>query len=180
MTSAAFIPKASSRPAAKVALVARPKKSTSIWVRLTKESHTGYADLYIMPSIDRSVLVKKRAPSNMVFVISKDMNIPKDRFVQIMGLSRATVARKMASKTDLSVNESERLVGIAKLIGQVETMVNQSGATDGFKPAEWFGEWIEQPAAAFGGIKPEELLDTSDGREAVAKLLSQMQSGAYA
>ena len=28
--------------------------------------------------------------------------------------------------------------------------------------------------------KPEDFLDTSDGREAIGKLLAQMQSGAYA
>ena len=116
----------------------------------------------------------------MVGVISKEMDMSKDRFVRIMGLSRATVTRKMANKADLSVDESERLVGLAKLIGQVETIVKQSGNPVGFKPAKWFSEWIEQPAAALGGRMPEELLDTSDGREAVAKLLAQMQSGAYA
>ena len=80
----------------------------------------------------------------------------------------------------MSVDGSERLVGLAKLIGQVETIVKQSGKPVGFKPAKWFSEWIEQPAAALGGHMPADLLDTSDGREAVAKLLAQMQSGAYA
>ncbi|MGH8760686.1 MAG: antitoxin Xre-like helix-turn-helix domain-containing protein [Burkholderiales bacterium] len=180
MTTATSFPKAAALRAAKAALVARPQKSTSIWARLTKDSHTGYAALYVMPPIDRAVLVKKGAPSNMVGVISKEMDMSKDRFVRIMGLSRATVTRKMANKADLSVDESERLVGLAKLIGQVETIVKQSGNPVGFKPAKWFSEWIEQPAAALGGRMPEELLDTSDGREAVAKLLAQMQSGAYA
>jgi putative toxin-antitoxin system antitoxin component (TIGR02293 family) len=164
----------------RTALAGRLKKGVFAWERLEKGSHTGYADLYVMPPMDRALLVKKGAPSHMVGVISKEMDMTKDRFVRIMGLSRATVTRKMANKTDLSADESERLVGLAKLIGQVETIVKQSGESAGFKPAKWFGEWIEQPAAALGGRKPEELLDTADGREAVARLLAQMQSGAYA
>lgn len=175
-TSTGKIPLLPSR----AALAGRQKKGVFAWERLEKSSHTGYADLYVMPPMDRAVLVKKGAPSNMVGVISREMDMTKERFVRIMGLSRATVTRKMANKTDLSADESERLVGLAKLIGQVETIVKQSGEPAGFKPAKWFGEWIEQPAAALGGRKPEELLDTADGREAVARLLAQMQSGAYA
>ena len=104
----------------------------------------------------------------------------RDRFVSLIGLPRGTVTRRISQNEDLTVDESERLVGLAKLIGQVETIVKESGNPEGFNPAKWFSEWIEQPVAALGGRKPEELLDTSDGREAVSRLLSQMQSGAYA
>ena len=153
---------------------------STIWSDFSNRNHHGYAALYGMPSIERAALVKNGAPSNMVDLISKEMAMTKDRFVQITGLSRATVTRKIANKTHLSVDESERLVGLAKLIGQVETIVQQSGNPDDFNPAKWFGEWMEQPATALGGRKPEDLLDTSDGRDAVSKLLAQMQSGAYA
>jgi len=34
--------------------------------------------------------------------------------------------------------------------------------------------------AALGGLCPQELLDTADGREALATLLLQAQSGVYA
>ena len=180
MTIATFSSKVAAARASKSALAVRQPKFASVWSSFSKASHTGYADLYGMPSIERAGLVKAGAPSSLVIVISKEMDMSKDRFVQIVGLSRATVARKIANKADLSVDESERLVGLAKLIGQVETIVKQSGNPVGFKPARWFSEWIEQPAAALGGRKPEELLDTSDGREAVAKLLAQMQSSAYA
>ena len=133
-----------------------------------------------MQPVDRADLVKRRAPSRMVVVISKDMEMSRDRFVSIIGLPRGTIARRISKNENLSVDESERLVGLAKLIGQIETIVKQSGNPQGFSAAKWFSEWIEQPVAAFGGRKPEELLDTSDGREAVSRLLAQMQSGAYA
>ncbi len=116
----------------------------------------------------------------MVNVISREMDITKDRFVRIIGLPRATVTRKIANKASLSADESERLIGLAKLIGQVEAIVSATGAPAGFKPAKWFGEWISLPLPALGGRRPEDLLDTADGRELVSKLLAQMQSGAYA
>lgn len=169
--------KSSTKP--KVTPASKTELAT-IWTAFSNRNHHGYAALYGMPSIERATLVKNGAPSNMVDLISKEMAMSKDRFVQITGLSRATVTRKIANKAHLSVDESERLVGLAKLIGQVETIVQQSGNSDGFNAAKWFGEWMEHPAAALGGMKPETLLDTSDGRDAISKLLSQMQSGAYA
>lgn len=172
--------KASARREGKIAPIDSAPLLYSIWSSLAQDSQQGYVDLYEMPLIERAGLVKSGVPSLMVGVISAEMDITKERFVRMMGLPRATVARKIANKSDLSVDESERLVGIAKLIGQVETIVKQSGNPEGFRAGKWFSEWISEPAAALGGRKPEDLLDTADGREAIAKLLAQMQSGAYA
>lgn len=162
------------------ALVGMGASDKGVWPSLMKLKNTGYHVFYDMRPVDRAGLVKSGVPSRMVGLISTDMGMSKDRFVKITGLSRATTNRKIASKTDFSVDESERLVGLIKLIGQVESIVRESGVPEGFKAAKWFSDWIEQPAPALGGLKPEELLDTSDGREAVSKLLSQIQSGAYA
>ena len=148
------------------------------WVSFSK--HGAFAEIFVMANLDRAALVKTGAPAKIVRVISDEMDISKDRLVRITGLTRATVNRKIASKASLSADESERVVGLAKLIGQVETMVTESGNTEGFKPAKWFAEWIARPVPALGGRKPEEFLDTSDGREAVSQLLARMQSGVYA
>ena len=50
---------------------------------------------------------------------------------------------------------------------------------DEFEPAEWFAQWLETPAGVLGGLTPEELITTVDGREVLAGLLGQMQTGAY-
>ncbi len=155
-------------------------KKTKLWRKLSRPGTVGFTDIFGMPSLDRADLVKRGAPSVMVNVISKEMEITKERFVHIVGLPRATVTRKIANKADLSADESERLVGLAKLIGQVQASVEEAGAPEGFKPAKWFAEWISQPLPALGGRRPEDLLDTADGRELVSKLLAQMYSGAYA
>jgi len=39
------------------------------------------------------------------------------------GLARSTVERKIAARGMLSESESEKLVGISRLIGQVQAMV---------------------------------------------------------
>ena len=53
-------------------------------------------------------------------------------------------------------------------------------APDDFDAARWFARWMADPVPALGGVAPQELLDTADGREAVSTLLYQMKSGVYA
>lgn len=136
--------------------------------------------IYDMQPIARVSLVKAGAPSSLLSSLSRGMDVPKDRLIKILGLSKSTVARKIAGQAAFSVGDSEKIVGLVKLVGQVEKMVMESGRPKGFDSAEWFGRWIEQPESALAGRKPSDLLDSSDGREAVSRLLAQMQSGAYA
>ena len=49
---------------------------------------------------------------------------------------------------------------MAKLIGQVQAMIEESGDAEGFEAADWFARWLEGPLPAFGGQRPTELLDT--------------------
>ena len=44
-----------------------------------------------------------------------------------VGLARSTVERKLAARGRLSEAESEKLVGLSRLIGQVDAMVRASG-----------------------------------------------------
>ena len=80
----------------------------------------------------------------------------------------------------MGISEREKVLGLSKLIGQVQAMVAESGDPEGFDAAKWFAAWMVEPSPALGGRKPEDLLETADGREAVSRLLGQMQSGAFA
>lgn len=84
------------------------------------------------------------------------------------------------AKPSLYLTKCEHREGVAKLIGQVKGIANESSTRQDFAPAEWFARWINEPAPALGGVLPADLLETADGREAVSCLLAQMQSGAYA
>lgn len=59
-------------------------------------------------------------------------------------------------------------------------MVRESGAPDGFNASDWFAGWVTSPLPALGGERPIEYLDTWDGRVVISRLLTKMQSGAYA
>lgn len=138
------------------------------------------ASLYAFDAIERIEMVKEGLPANLLVLVSEDMAIPKDKLYTTIGLARATVNRKLREQQVLSQDESERVLGIARLVGQVSTMVKESGNPRGFNAAKWVARWLDQPQPALGGKRPAELMDTADGRSIVSDLVARMQSGAYA
>lgn len=75
--------------------------------------------------------------------------------------------------------EDARALGIACLIAQVQTMVNESGNPEGFDAAKWVGRWIDRPLPALGGQRPAEMMDTPDGLALLSNIVACMKSGAY-
>ena len=141
----------------------------------------GQGGAYHLSALERVRLVKQGVPARTVQEMSAAMGLPRDQLMRVVGLARSTVERKIAARGLLSAGESERLMGLSRLIGQVDAMVTESGQRPAdFDAARWFAAWMGQPVAALGGLCPQELLDTADGREVLATLLLQMQSGAYA
>jgi uncharacterized protein (DUF2384 family) len=69
---------------------------------------------------------------------------------------------------------------MAKLVGQLEAIVEESGEPEGFDAAAWMSRWLREPVPALGGARPIELMDTMEGQALVSAVLSQIQSGAYA
>jgi putative toxin-antitoxin system antitoxin component (TIGR02293 family) len=138
------------------------------------------ASLYPFDAIERVEMVKEGVPARLLVLISEDMAIPKDKLCMTIGVARATVNRKVREQRMLSQDDSERVLGIARLVGQVSTMVKESGRPEGFDPAKWVATWLDRPQPALGGKRPAELMDTADGRGIISDLIARMQSGAYA
>jgi putative toxin-antitoxin system antitoxin component (TIGR02293 family) len=108
------------------------------------------------------------------------MAIPKELLYKNLRLPRSTIDRKLRANEKLSPEHSERVIGLERLIGQVEAMVQESGDGTAFDAHVWLGDWLESPLPALGGARPGEYLDTMQGQDMVSSLLAQMQSGAYA
>jgi len=130
--------------------------------------------------LDRIALIRGRVPAAYVVALTQSMQIPRERLYSTLRLARATMDRKIQKRQLLSQEESERILAVARLIGQADTLVQESGDPLGFDAPRWTAEWLQHPHPALGGRTPGELLDTSDGRALVDDLLAQQQSGAYA
>ena len=144
------------------------------------------AQTYLLSPVERAQRVKQGVPARELVAMSQAMGLPREQLMRALGLARSTVERKIAQRGTLSQPEGERLIGLERLIGQVDAMVRDSAADDAangaadFDAARWFARWMAEPVAALGGMAPQDLLDTADGREAVSTLLLQIQSGVYA
>ena len=109
------------------------------------------------------------------------LRVTIDRNLTIVDAEAASDAVPYPGFCETIVPAYKKLVGLSRLIGQVDAMVRESGeAPVGFDAARWFAAWMGEPVAALGGLRPQQLLDTADGREALATLLLQMRSGVYA
>ena len=139
-----------------------------------------YRQLYDFGRVDRIDLVKQGVPARLLTLLASDMHVPRERLYLWLGIARTTANRKLKAGETLNQDESERALGVARLIGQVQKIMSESGDVADFDAAGWTAVWLAEPNAALGHRTPGEFMDTSDGRALVAGLIAQMQSGAYA
>ena len=139
-----------------------------------------YAEIYLAAPFKRVEIIKKGISVFVLHQTIKEMGLTNEQTFQMLNFPRSTVGRKMAAKKTLTTEQSERFIGLQRLIGQVELMVQQSGTAVGFDAAKWAAHWLKQPSAALGGKQPADFMDTVQGQAIVSDLLAQMQSGAYA
>jgi putative toxin-antitoxin system antitoxin component (TIGR02293 family) len=140
---------------------------------------TDFRQVFEADAMERLRFVKLGVPARVVDVMARRMAVPKEKLVGTLGLARATIDRKARENKPLSADESSRVLGMARLVGQVQAMVEESGRPAGFNAAEWVARWLEQPLPALGGQRPAELMDTPEGQGIVFQLVARMQSGAY-
>lgn len=88
-------------------------------------------------------------------------------------------ASKAREDKPVSAAEESRVLAMASLTAQVQTMIEESGNPEGFNAAKWVARWIDRPLPALGGQKPVELMGTPDGRALLHNIVARMQSGSY-
>lgn len=138
-----------------------------------------FSELFKLEPLDAVELVKLGIPARFLVRISQSMGRSVRQVAPLFCLAPSTAARKVKANATFSVNESERVLGLARLIGQVEVNAEESGHSEGFSAAKWVSGWLSRPATALGGRRPYEFMDTADGRRLVSELVSRMQSCAY-
>ncbi len=130
--------------------------------------------------LERINMIRRGIPASDVKRMFTDITLPQGRGFKALNLSTATVNKKAKNGETLSSGESERIVGFAKLVGQLEAMIQDSGDPTNFDGRAWMARWLTEPLPAFGGIAPADLVDTMEGQGLVSAALAKIQSGAYA
>ena len=79
-----------------------------------------FTRIYRLPPPEKIAALRRGVSASQVGILSAIMHISKDTLTSTLGLSRATVSRKVLSDQTLSQDESERVLGVQALIGQVQ------------------------------------------------------------
>jgi len=146
----------------------------------TEDTPFRFVDLYRASPFDRISFIKQGVPARNVKLLSVYLHFDQSVMFEALNLKTATVNRKAVRDEKLSIEDGERVVGLAKLVGQLEAMLEDAGSEAGFDALAWMSRWLREPLPALGGGRPIDLLDTMEGQAVVSRALSQIQSGAYA
>jgi putative toxin-antitoxin system antitoxin component (TIGR02293 family) len=138
-----------------------------------------YLKVYRASPLERISWIKRGIPAAEAKRLFVDLLIGQGVGFKALNLSTATVNRKAKQGKILSREESERVVGFAKLVGQLEAMIEESGDPTGFDARAWMARWLTEPLPAFGGARPADLIDTMEGQAMVSSALAMLQSSAY-
>lgn len=139
-----------------------------------------YLKVYRAEPTERIQIVKKGIGAWVAKSLVADLAFEQGSFFIALNLSTATVNRKVARKESLAADEGERVVGVAKLVGQLQAIVEESGDSADFDSRAWVSGWLREPLPALAGARPLDLLDTMEGQGLVSNALARVQSGAYA
>jgi putative toxin-antitoxin system antitoxin component (TIGR02293 family) len=140
---------------------------------------TDFLEAFQADAMERVRIVKRGVPAGVIDTMARRMGMPKEKLIKTLGLARATIDRKARDSKPLSPDEGSKVLGMARLVGQVQAMVDESGEPAGFDAAAWLAGWLDRPLSALGGQRPAELMDTAEGQGLVSQLVARMQSGAY-
>jgi putative toxin-antitoxin system antitoxin component (TIGR02293 family) len=167
--------------AAKAAIPAASKRNpTAAASAKAKPPPLSYIAVWRATPLERIDMIRRGVPASEAKRIFAELAIGQGVGFKALNLSTATVNKKAKQGDTLSPEESERIVGFAKLVGQLEAMIQDSGEPSNFDARAWMARWLTEPLPAFGGARPADLVDTMEGQGLVSAALAKMQSGAYA
>ena len=138
-----------------------------------------YLAVYRASPLERIAMIKRGVRAADAKQVIADLVIAQGAALRALKLSQAAVSKKAKQGQTLPPDASELVIGLARLVGQVEAIVQESGNARGFDATAWMSRWLNEPLAALGGMRPIDLMDTMEGQGVVSNALAQMQSRAY-
>jgi len=102
-------------------------------------------------------------------VLRSSLDLPAERLFPILGISKATLHRRMATGR-LGPAESDRVVRFARLMGK---------AVEVFESVPNARLWLTSPQVGLGGAVPLEYAETEVGAREVDDLLGRIEYGVY-
>jgi putative toxin-antitoxin system antitoxin component (TIGR02293 family) len=128
----------------------------------------------------RIAVVEHGVPVQVVRDLAVAMDVSLNYLSRTLRISRTAMRRKVKRSKPLSTGESDRVVGLARLVGFIAVMVRKTDSPADFDPARWVVNWLEKPLPALGGRRPAEFMSTRSGQTLVDDMLERVTGAAYA
>jgi putative toxin-antitoxin system antitoxin component (TIGR02293 family) len=125
----------------------------------------------VRSSFDLMPVIRKGLPAATLEAVSRHMDLSALATVELLGLAKRTIARRLQEGQTLTAEESERVVRLARVLAQ---------ATEVLGNIERARSWLQKPSRALGGETPLRILDTDIGTNAVLEELGRIDSGVFA
>lgn len=138
-----------------------------------------FMQAYRTSASEQHAKVLQGIPTQALTELSAVLDIPFLDIVRGLRLGSSTIRRRQANKEPLALDESERTLGLIRLIGQIQDMVERAGDPTGFDAGIWTRDWLLNPSPALGGVLPFTYLSSSMGQQALSDLLMRNLTGAY-
>ena len=115
-------------------------------------------------------ITREGLPVGTVPALAKRLSVERKTLAKVVGISERTLSRRLAGRSKLSTEESDRTMRVARVMAH---------AMDTLGTAEKASRWLQKPNFALGGEVPLELLDTDAGRHSVEAILYRIEYGVY-
>ncbi len=158
-------------------MVAAAQRSTGKQLSRPPEA---YNRLRQIPPAELVIMIKACLSAVEAKAWLETATLGRNETLKALDLPIATFNRKVKEKGRLSPAESERVLGFARLVGQLQIIVRDAGGPADFDAKAWLGRWLSEPLPALGHARPMDFMDTMEGQKLVSQSLAQIGSGAYA
>lgn len=152
-------------------------KKFGIAVDRQTNKRLSYVEVYQMPQFDYLQRVIDGVSSHAVPDLAFDLGVSQLSICKTLGLSPSTISSKVRTGHHLSTTEGELILGIAKLIGQVQVILEEYGDPERFNLATWLSSWFQAPLPALQGEKPEKYLRTINGQQLLSTIIAKAING---
>ncbi len=125
----------------------------------------------VSTTLDFVPFIRRGLSTKAVESVAKVLQLTPALTVKSLGLAERTYARRIEKHQLLSVDESERVVRLARVLAL---------ATEVLGERDRARRWVVEPSRALGGVSPLTLLDTDIGAGAVFDELARIEHGVYA
>jgi putative toxin-antitoxin system antitoxin component (TIGR02293 family) len=119
---------------------------------------------------DLRLMTREGLPVGTLPVLARGLAVERKILAKVVGISERTLSRRLASKSRLSVDESDRTMRVARVMAH---------AIDTLGTEEKASIWLQTPNRVLEGLTPFSLLDTDAGVREVDTILGRIDYGLY-